>query len=733
MTQTIATKNLPANAVDKVQVFDKKSDQAEFSGVDDGERQKTINLDLKEDKKSGAFGSITAGYGTDDRYKGNLSYNRFASKTQVSLIGNINNVNEQGFSTGDYVSFMSAAGWGRGGGNVSLFQGLSNGFVETRAGGMNFNWDPTDKTEFSLSYFINSIENDVASTSARENYADDNESFFTNSVIDQLSETNNHRFNLRIDQELDTTQNIRINGSLDITDGNTVANTFTEVLDNSMSFQNSSDAVYDTNRDRTRVSLNGTYRKNFGSVRKKTLTLSGNYNDSANESLSLLDSENVIFDNASMMNILQLLLQNNINEDNQNDYRVSASFVEPIGLDKFLEIEYTRRSYNNDVLSEFYDIENGENILNLDLSNAYVRDYYYDNYSLALHINKEKSSLTFETALQNSKLKGDIVYDDLLIEQDIFRFLPRISWRYDIQRSMNFRVNYSTSVREPSLSQLQPNADNSDPLAIYIGNPDLIPEYRHYLRFSFFSYDQFNFRNFYAFLTGSYTKNSITNVTSFDENLVKTTTPVNVDFDFNLTSSQEFGTPLGFLDMKANVRNRISYNKSITFINGRESDLDRYNGSIRLRLENRNKKVFDWSLGGSYSYNVSKFTDSESTDLSYSSQSLFADLVFNHKNSFSINTGIDVNLYSEEQFGEEQVVPIWSASISKYFLKDQKGEFKISVFDLLNRNLGISRTQNENYIENQEILSLGRYFMFSFTYALRGGAGKSTKVDIRRH
>ena len=148
---TIATRNLPADAIDKVQIFDKRSDIAEFSGMDDGEREKTINLELKEDRRKGQFGTVEAGYGTDSRYKGRLSLNRFSTKTQISAIGNFNNINEQGFSSRDFVSFMQGIGFRNRGNGLAVNNGLSNGFVTTNAGGLNINHDISSKVDVTFS------------------------------------------------------------------------------------------------------------------------------------------------------------------------------------------------------------------------------------------------------------------------------------------------------------------------------------------------------------------------------------------------------------------------------------------------------------------------------------------------------------------------------------------------------------------------------------------------------
>lgn len=726
----IATRNIPADAVKTVQVFDKKSDMAEFSGVDDGEREKTINLELKANRKNGYFGSAEAGYGTDERYKGRLSLNRFNPTTQMSIIGNVNNVNEQGFTVGDYVSFMG--GFGRGSRNnpVNIFNGLSNGFVTTKAGGFNLNHDFSDKTELSFNYFINVVDNDINGTTNRENFLRESNTFQTEELTSQLSQTNNHRINAVIEHEIDTTQDIKITTGIVFNNGSLFSGNTSEIIANSQ-LQNFSDSKYDTDGDNIDLRFSGVYRKKFGSVKKRILTLEGSYNNSTNELLGDLDSENLIYNEAQVIEEI-ILLQDIISDNSDNDYRITASFVEPLSYGKYLEFKYRRQNFNNDVSTEFYDILSTGNSLNSDLSNVYKRNYFFDRYSTALHINSDKSQLTLEGAVQASHLLGDLILDEVEIKKNVTRFLPRVNWRYELNNGQNIRLRYSTNVNVPSLTQLQPIADNSNPLSIYIGNPDLIPEYSHRLRLNYFLYDQFSFQSFFAFVNMSYTKNQITNASVVDENFVQVTSPVNVPYNFNTSGTVEFASPIKLFNLRTSIRNRVGYTNGFAFVNGIENKTNRLNGTIRLTFENRKKEFLDWRIGGSYTYNMNNFSESSRSNFNYSSQNLFGEFTYNHKNNWAISTEMDVNFYSAQQFGDQLIVPIWKASISKYLLKDQKGEIKLSVFDILNKNQGISRTEAFNYIENQEIISLGQYYMLSFIYALRGKSDSGASSGGRR-
>ncbi len=727
---TIATKNLPADAVDKVQIFDKKSDIAEFSGMDDGEREKTINLELKADRRKGQFGNVEAGYGTDDRYKGRLSLNRFSTNTQISAIGNFNNINEQGFSSTDYVSFMQGMGFrNRGSNGLSINDGLSNGFVTTNAGGLNINHDFSSKVDVSVSYFLNDISNDLSSLVIRENFGR-GESFFDRAGSEENNSSTNHRIISEVNIEIDSSQDLKLRSSVVINNGNSDYNGLTQRSNNQGIIQNSSSQLYSNVGSNTDLSGRATYRKKFGGIKKRIFTLQANLNDNTSDTEGQLNSVNTFFDNVQMSQLIEDLSQLQMQIDDDNNYRIEASYVEPLKSNTFLELKYIRQDFNSDLEREVLDEIMGGTLTNDDLSNAYRRDYFYDRGALIWHLNTDKSSLSVEGAVQNSVLKGDIISEGIQIENDILRFLPRVNLRHELGQSQNIRLRYSTSVNEPSMTQLQPVPDNSDPINVYVGNANLVPEYTHRVRLNYMNYDQFSFRSFFAFINARYTKNNITNQTIIDADFRQITQPVNVDYDFNLSGNLSFSTPLKLLKTRLNVGTRLSYQNSLVFINAVENTRNRYTSSINARLENRKKTIFDWEIGGTYAYNITTFNQSD-RDQNFSNKSLFADVSYNIKKSMSISTSINVDFYSEEQFGAATTVPIWKASLSKYLLQDQKLELRLSIFDILDQNIGISRINGLNFVENSEIQSLGQYLMCSAIYAIRNNNGDSSNKGAK--
>ena len=727
----IAAKNLPAKSVDKVQVFDKKSDMAEFTGIDDGQEEKAINIELKEAYKQGAFGSIEAGYGTQDRYSSKINLNRFGKNQQMSLIGMLNNVNQQGFSMNDYVTFAGGIGnlmrsSGNGGrvriasGNdnstgVPISAGLSDGFVNTGAGGINLNQDFGKETRLNLSYFYSDIRNDIMQDVSRENIVSE-ASFFSEEKDDEYSANGNHRINLTFDHKFDSTQNIRVRSSLAFNQADY------EILSNSMVFGTNGNLQNTGLRDNrsegnnTNFSSEIIYRKRFAKKgRSFSTTLDfGKQNDTQD---ALLRSVNEFFDRLGDPLPTERILQDQYQSNDQVDYGIQLSYTEPIGKNKFLGLDYSRENNSNELEKDVYDVEDGSELFNSILSNHYHRDYIYDKGDVSLRWIKNSSNLDVALSLQKSSLQGQLLIDEVDINRNFTNLLPRITWNFDITNSKRLRISYNTNVREPSLTQLQPIVDNSNPLNIYIGNPDLLPEYSHRLQLRYFSFSQFSMTNLFAVVNATYTDNAIVNARTIDEFFRQQTTPVNVDNDYRISSFLGFGTPIKFVRTRFNVHGNFTYNRGRVFVNQLEEQTNRYTSSLDARFDNQDKDVFDLAFGSRISYSLTDYSVSTSLDQKYLNHSYYGDATVTIKNSWTIGSRLDYSIYSGGTFIENRVVPIWEASLAKYLFK-KRGQLKISAFDILNRNVGIQQNINLNYLEDIRINSLGQYFMMSFSYAL---------------
>ncbi|MEM7514485.1 MAG: outer membrane beta-barrel protein, partial [Bacteroidota bacterium] len=271
---------------------------------------------------------------------------------------------------------------------------------------------------------------------------------------------------------------------------------------------------------------------------------------------------------------------------------------------------------------------------------------------------------------------------------------------------------------EPSIEQLQPVVDNTDPLNLYIGNPDLDPAYTHTLTGRFLSFSQFNFTSLFAFFRLSYTENSIINTTTINEQFIRTTRPVNVDNTFSANTFASYSTPIKSLKINVRLNTNLTYNRDIQFLNDRETPTNRFIMAGGLRIDNRKKDVLDIAIGTNISQTLTTYDDAETADQTFLSQRYYAELGLFLGKKWRLGSEINYRLYDGDGFGEQEAIPIWQASLSRYFLKNNRGEFRITAYDILNRNIGINQNSDLNFIEEERITTLARYVMFSFVYNL---------------
>jgi len=727
---TIATKNLPADAIEKLQVFDESSDMAAFTGIDDGERKKTINLVLKEGKKAGYFGKANLGYGTDERYNGNFNINRFTKDVQMSFIGMSNNVNVQGFSFRDYVSFMGGMGnfsSGGGRGNSSNLPisngGLGNGFVNTDAIGANFNWDPNKNITTNTSYFYTGIENIIDQDIFRENLLG-NSGFTTEQAAILNNVSIGHAINSTIRAELDSTQRLVSRITAKISDGSSLSNSMTSNFRDDGSLQSKSLQDIESVADQSTVNANVTYLKRLSNS-GKYFSINGRIGYSSDEGVGALDNANTLAHTPGSFETVNIL-QSQIQENNQIDYLIKGSYTVPLGGRKYFEANASRRNFNNDFAKDFYDLfpdQQTNEVLNDLLSNTYKRDFTYNTAGFNLKFNTNKSNLTIGANLQQSILDGQLEGNTPAIEKKYVTLLPKLSYTYDINATSNFRANYTTNITEPSLEQLQPIVDNTDPLNIYIGNPDLRTENTHRLRLSYNSFSQFSNIGIFSNVNVRFTDNSITNTRLIDENFVTTTTPINTDYALNISGSVSFNAPIKFLKHRIRISNRFSSNKSFLFINTNENLTNRINNNVTVRLDNWKKDFIDFEIGTSVGYNNTKYSEDTEFNQSFVDYRIFTEIDLDFKKDWTFTTNFSMRTYSDEDFGEQITLPIWRASLSKLFSKEKKWRAELAVFDILDQNQNINRTSNINYIQDERIESIGQYAMITLGYNFSGFGG----------
>lgn len=748
----IATKNLPADAVDKVQVYDKLSDQAQMTGFDDGNSEKTINLKLKEDKKKGKFGKVNAGVGTDDRYQGKFNVNSFKGARQMSVIGMGNNTNAEGFSFMDILNFTGAMNQLKnGGGNINfsigaddpiagLLGGNNSGINTTWGGGVNYNNIIGKKTDFQSNYFYNRYNPKRISSIQRQYFTPAN-LYRQNSVTDNIN--NNHRLNFSADYQIDSFRSIKIapNFSYQKTSNSSISeyNTFSDqgVKINEGSSNNLS------NNEGTTISTNILFRNKFRKRgRTFSLNLLTNFNNSEGDG-SVQSITNFYNPSGS------LLRNDSINQKNTSSadlkgYNARAVYTEPVFKRSLLEFS-VGKSYTENVSSKTtydYNHSNGKfDLINNKLTNDFENTYGYTTAGLRLRKQTKTYNYAFGATWQQADLKGTISgLKDSVIAKNFSNILPNARFQYYFSRFKNIILNYSTNTNQPSITQLQPLPDNTNPLYIRLGNPDLKQEFMQSVRLNASFVNPYKNRNFFAFFTFSQTQNKIVNYDKINSLGVDSVLPVNVNGVYNLNGNVSYGFPVHFLKGSFDISSAISKYHGKQFTNSgnkvEENTINTVTVGPRISLNMSPTDKLNISLEASLNYSKTKYSITSARDSKYLTEEYEIDLDWQLPKGFLLSTDFNYRINNQYATDFNAKVPLWNASISKQMLHFNRGELKLSAKDILNENIGINRSTNQNYIEDSRVNSLRRFFLLSFTYnltktGLDGSGGGGNRVMLR--
>ncbi len=736
----MATKNLDADAIDKVQVFDKKSDRAEFTGIDDGNSQKAINLKLKKDRNNAVFGKVAAGAGDDKRFDAQSNINKFKGEEQMSFLGMGNNTNRQGFSIGDVLNFTGelSRGMRTGGGGVTIRTGGSDdnnglpvtglgqnqqGIAQTFAGGLNYNNNWKKKTDFNASGMLSDINLQTDRSTNRQ-------FLFPGNNYNYVSESNSNRIirqqrvNMAIDHKIDSFSSLRITPVLSFQQQNSksyssyASETVGKVLMNE-GYNNSTARSNGYNFTNDIL-----FRKKF---RKKGRTISATMNLSMNNSNQdgTLNTKNTFY-NAGLPPKDSLINQVNSNNALTRGIGGNIAYTEPVGKRSLIEItgfynssvgESDRKTYDFNTNSGKHDM------LNNNLSNHFKSDYSYTGSSVNFRSNQKKFNYSVGTSLQFAQLKSINQTTATTIQQQFTDLLPSANIQYRFNTFRNLSVNYNTSTQQPSTAQLQPFQNIADPLNIVEGNPDLLRSYQHSLSVNYFASDPATRKNFFGFLSFAVTQNAIVYADSIFVTGVRKSKPINVNGNKFVFGNLNYGFPIKKLKTRIDLSLGINYGRNISLVNGQQNDIDNLAINPGISISYAKDNVIDIHATVGLRINQTQYSLQPQLNTNFLTQQYGVEmtnylpigLVMNNNFNYSINTG--------RADGFNISMPLWNASLAKSFLKNKRAELKLSVQDLLNRNTGLNRTANQNFIEDSRFNVLRRYFLATFTFRLHKSAG----------
>jgi hypothetical protein len=725
---TLATRNLPADAVDKVQVYNKKSDQTVFSGIEDGQTQKTINLALKEEKRHAAFGNDMVGAGTDNRFQAKASLNRFDHGDQLSFLGMGNNVNQQGFSFGDYANFSGTSTGGGGGGGgapntgATLNTGLQSGIVTNYAGGLNTNRTVNNnKTKINASYFFNYLDQNLSTTIHRINYLPNDSTQSNTYNFDQVtvqnSITNNHRGNIIIDHKIDSANSIKFNANFAYTlSSQPLTSTGKTMNIGNTGLQNENTRSTTSDGNSATLTSYLLLRHRF---HKKGRTISANfsYAYTDNDTKGTLQSTTLEFEGSKTTTIPTN--QRNSQLLTSPTYGVIVSFTEPLGGRKYLEFNYNFSTDYNHIDKEVLNIDSlGRGTLNTQLTNRYNSNYLYNRPGFNFRINRDKFNFSVGAGLQETHLNGYLILQNFYIDRQFQMVQPALHFNYDFTNFKRLRFDYTSNMQEPTVSQLQPIINNSDPLNLTVGNPHLSPAYVHQIRSNFTFFDPSRFMNVFALITGNYTANAITSAQSVDKNLVRTTIPVNVKNSMTISGNFSLGVPVKAWNSRFSIGPNYSGSNSASLLNDINNTVIQQTVGGTARYNYTLGEVLIFDMSANLSHQQTNYSFSPQQNQVYFNKTYTAEVNINLLKNYSFNTEMDYFIYNSTTTDFHQTIPLWSMSVSRFVLSNKAGEIKVAAINLLNYGVSITQTAASNYLQQQTNNNLGRYIMLSFTYAL---------------
>lgn len=759
-----ALKNLPAEVVAKIQVYDQASDQSQFTGFDDGNTTKTINIITRTGKSNGQFGKVYAGYGSDDRYQVGGSINFFNGDQRVSIIGMSNNINIQNFSTDDILGVMGSGGGsrrggrggrgrggGRRGGGVNDFLvNAQNGIAQTHALGINYSDKWGKKWDVSGSYFFNNSD-----SHAEENLT---QQFIGNQGFGEIyeeesianSNNTNHRLNGRIEFELDSANSfiMRPRLTLQLNEGDSDTNGQSVFGEDLLSETSN---LY--NSDLTGVNFtNNLLWRHKMKKRGRTFSINLSTGYSPQEGDNSLQSHNNFYQPVFRADTLD---QQSTLDVNSWNARTSFNYTEPINERQQLlfdyEISYQQEDSDKSTF-DFSEADQDYTDLNEQFSNVFSNDYTTHRGGIGYNYRHSRDLMVVARArYQHATLNNDQTFPQTLnTEQSFKNFLPFAMLRYNIQgREKNVRVFYRTNTDLPSIQQLQNVVDNSNPIQLSAGNPNLKQSFSNSM---FVRYRTTNVEKstvFYAMLGGTLTDDHIANATYFarQDNPIfselgldsltrgtQLTRPVNLDGYRNIRSFITYGVPVGFIKSNFNLDLNYSYIRTPGLIDDQLNYANSHTYGAGLTLSSNISDQVDFTFIARPSYNRVINTLQKDSDTEFFSQDsrikfnwiIFEGLVFRNELAHQFYSGLSD--------GFDDSFMIWNFGLGKKVFKNQRGEITLTVNDLLNQNRNISRSVTETYIEDTRTNALTRFVMLNFTYNLRNfdtGKTRSERKEER--
>ena len=737
---TIATKNLRADAIDKVQVFDKKSDQAVFSGIDDGEVTKTINLKLKDNAKKGYFGKASVA-GLDKYYNATSMINAFKAKRKFSAFAVASSTDQTGLNFGD----ANNLGFGGGGmmvsgGGASFVMGGSGdansgglgagnfggqGLPESVKAGVLFSdkWK-NDKYNSGGNYLFNKLALRSADNIFSQNilptsvyYQRNNSS--TNS--DQMQ----HSLDGRMEIQLDSSSSLKITAGGFTGTNDSRSNNTSEFISEENNIVNSSIRNTSSSGNNSSFNTSAIWRKKFKKV-GRTVSISFNQRFNESKSNGFLLNESQFFNPDGDLIRTQNTNQKKVNDNLSNTIRTRVSYTEPLSKKSFIELNYYFDNNNSSKKILSYDKDGSGKYTDLQdsLSSDFKYLYITNSAGINYRFNEKKYNLSLGGNISNTAFEQTDYFKDTSRKRSYYNLFPQGNFNYKFNAFSNIRISYNGSTSQPTIDQIQPLINNDDPLNIVIGNPSLKQQFSNNFSLNYSSFQMLNERFVFLGMNYSTVKDQISNSYVVDDFGKRTIQYINVDGNYNVGIFGGFSTKIPKTSFKLNFSPNAFLNQNINFVNNLKNVSKNLTLSPSLGLSSRKNNVYDIRLNVSPAYtnstsSVNKVVNKYWT-FNYSANG-------NYMFPGKIEIGSDIIFQFREklkEFDDNNNVISWNAYIEKKFFKKEQLTLRASVNDILDQNKGYSRSVKTDAIVERNYLTFQRYGLLTLTYNFNTSGAK---------
>ena len=716
---TVASRNLPVEMIEKLQVVDRKSDLARLTGVDDGEDETVINLTVKKDMRNGWFGNIEGGYGTDDRYRGNFTINRFWGDNQLTFLGSANNINEPGFADGASGRFRRFGG--------------SNGITNSQSFGINFNVGNGEIFRVGGDVMYSHTDRDTRTSSERQYLFNDSSS---PSASQSMSRDKGHNFraDFRMLWKPDSFNTLEFRPNISLNYNNSLSS------DSSSTFAGGSTPGLEVTRSLNDASSHGNsfefggrliYSHNFKRHRGRSFSVMLNYRLSNVHEYSNTYSFNRFF---LLNDSVDLYDQYANNHTWTNNVSARVSWTEPLGdvsKGNFLTFAYnfSYRWNNADKLTydhpvTFPDGWDGlpvidyTDVFNADLSNRFRNDFMNQDIRVGYrHVSKNANLEAGLSLVPQVSKSRDLINSARNIDRSVFNFAPFFRYRYKLGRNRSLNMNYNGRSSQPSMTQLQPVADMSDPLKIVVGNPNLKPAFSHNLRLRFQDFNPGAQRSIMAMIDAQMTQNSVVSKTTFNpETGGQTTTYDNVNGVWNVRGMNMISMPFPFYKaLSFNNHLFVSYSRSVGFNNNERNASGSFMVGESFGIAWRPDDL-EFELRPNYNLQTVANTVQKGSDRTVHTYGGSFYATYNTPIGVVLSSDLNYNATSGYSAGYDTKTWMWNASISYQFLRSRAAAVTLRAYDILGQKSNIRRNVTANYIDDSRYNSLTRYLMVSFSY-----------------